>query len=348
MTLLNAFTSMIATAPPPADAGGGLWMPPSASTIADPVDRIFFIIYWLCVFFFVLIVVLMTYFAVKYRRPPGTPAEKAPSHHTALEVTWTVIPLLLVVALFYAGLDVYADITEEPPDAYEVNVTAQKWSWNFQHRDYAVEDPVVLDVPLGRPVKLTMKSTDVLHAFFVPAFRVKQDVVPGRYSYLWFEATEPGEYQFFCAEYCGTEHSQMNGMVRVWEPEAFEAEMVRKERILDELPLEQYPTYFLDRIYPRCVACHNLDSSIKQGPGFGETASLWGKNRVMDDGAEVLVDNNYIRNSMLEPKSQIVANFAAVMPSFQGQLREKEIDAIIEFIKNYDDVVDENGNRKDK
>lgn len=345
-SLLSLAAAAIATAPPDMNSGGTFWMPPSASTIADPVDRIFYFIYWLSVFFFVLIVALMIWFTVKYRRPAGTPAGDAPSHHTQLEVTWTVIPLILAVILFYVGLKGYADMANVPQNAYEVNVTAQKWSWNFQHKEYGVQESGVLDVPAGRPVKLVMRSTDVLHSFFVPAFRCKQDVVPGRYTTVWFEAKEPGSYQAFCTEYCGTDHSQMTATVHAWDPADFERVMTKKENFLDELDPKDYPAYFLDYIYPRCVSCHNLDKAVKQGPGFGETASLWGKGRVMADGREVAVDENYVRRSMLEPQADIVANMPGVMATFQGQLTEKQIDAIIEFLKNYDSVLDENGVRR--
>ena len=185
----------------------------------------------------------------------------------------------------------------------------------------------------------------MLHAVFIPAFRVKQDLVPGRYTYLWFEAPEPGMHQLFCAEYCGTEHSQMTAMVEVLAPDEFEREMERRANILDTLTRDQYPTYFLDRIYPRCVSCHLLTEAVKQGPGFAQTHRLWGKTRVMTDGREVTVDENYIRKSVLNPQADVVANTPGVMTTFQGQLTDLQIEAIIEFLKRMNEFVDEQGER---
>jgi cytochrome c oxidase subunit 2 len=344
MTLLN---SLLATVPVPTgkDVGGGFWLPPGHSTVAESIDWVFYLIYWICVFFFVLIMALMAWFIYKYRRRPGVAAEKTVTHHTVLELTWTIIPLILVIMIFYIGLQGYVELYQPPKNSYEVQVTGQQWSWNFEHRNGA-SDANLLTVPVNRPVKLTMTSTDVLHSVFIPAFRVKQDVVPGRYTYLWFEATEPGLYQLLCTEYCGTDHARMTATVEVLPPEEFEVVIAERAAIFDTAPIEEYPTLFLERIYPRCVSCHNLDDSINQGPGFRQTHQLWGSERLLDDGRKVTVDENYIRKSMLNPQADIVPGVPGKMTTFQGQLTEKQIQAIIEFFKRMDEVVDEQGNRR--
>ncbi|MCP3902746.1 MAG: cytochrome c oxidase subunit II [Planctomycetes bacterium] len=344
---MTFLTSMLATVPVPTgqDVGGGFWLPPSHSTAAESVDWVFYLIYWICVFFFLLIMVLMGWFIYKYRRRPGVAAEKTVTHHTALELAWTIIPLILVIMIFYVGLKGYVNLVEPPKNAYEVNVTGQQWSWNFEHRN-GVADANLLTVPVNRPVKLIMTSTDVLHSVFIPSFRVKQDVVPGRYTYLWFEAKEPGLYQLLCSEYCGTDHSQMTATVEVLPQEEFEAVMEIRSRVFDTTPIEEYPSLFLARLYPRCAACHTLDDTIKQGPGFRQTYQLWGSERLLDDGRKVKVDENYIRKSLLNPQADIVPGVPGKMTTFQGQLKEREIIAVIEFFKRLDEVVDEQGNRR--
>ncbi len=188
-----------------------------------------------------------------------------------------------------------------------------------------------------------MTSQDVLHAMFIPAFRVKQDIVPGRYTYLWFEAKEPGLHQFFCAEYCGKDHSNMVGFVKVLSPAAFEREIAEDANWLADWPEEELHRAGL-RIYSRCASCHSLDGSRLIGPSFWETHALWGKERTLTGGRKVTVDENYVRDSMIDPQGSIVDTYPNQMPSFQGQLDDLHIRAMYEFIKHLDEVVDENGN----
>jgi cytochrome c oxidase subunit 2 len=335
-TLLNATASLAG------DTGGGFWMPPQASTVAGRLDAVFYLIYWICVFFFVLIVGIMIVFLIKYRRREGRSAEVTATHNTPLELTWTIIPLILVVAIFYVGLDGYVDMIQAPQNSYEVNVTGKQWSWLFEHRNGATDDQV-LKVPAGRPVRLVMTSDDVLHAFFVPAFRVKQDLVPGRYTYIWFQADEPGRHQIFCAEYCGDDHSQMVAFVEVLPPDEFERQIAEDARWLDSYTDEQlYKAGY--RLFSRCASCHTLDGSRGIGPSWRETHDMWGQERVLKGGGSVTIDENYIRESILNPGAEIVEPYPNQMASFAGQLREREITAIIEFIKRLDEVVDEQGN----
>ena len=323
------------------DIGGGWIMPPDASTFASSIDGIFMFIFWLSVFFFVLIVGLMTLFAVKYRRKsPDQKAESQLTHHTPLELTWTIIPLILSVGIFWVGLEGYVEMREPPANSYEVNVTGQKWNWTFEHRNGATSTKV-LRVPAGQPVKLIMTSTDVLHSFFIPSFRVKQDVVPGRYSHLWFEAPEPGVYQIFCTEYCGTKHSQMVASVEVMEPEAFAIQIEKDANRFDGLAENKYEAAALTWIYPRCSSCHSLEQGVRMtGPSFWEVHEAWGTT----DGGRPIVDENYIRTSILVPNDHVLESYVAgQMPSFQGQLKETELAAMIRFLKNLDEVISTDG-----
>lgn len=326
-----------------------LWMPNQASTIAGDIDWMFNAIYWLSLVFFVLIVGVMTWFVVKYRR--RSPDEKAGSeitHNTPLEVTWTIIPLLLSVAIFYVGLEGYIRLREAPANAYEVNVEGYRWAWNFEHRNGAQSTGWVR-VPAGRPVKFTMSSTDVIHSFFIPSFRVKQDVVPGRYSTIWFQADEPGLYQAFCTEYCGTSHSKMTAVIEVMDPEEFDRQITEDAAWLDKIDATDAVAMATAgrRLYARCQSCHSVDGSRGSGPSYWETHDLLksGGKRELADGSSVDVDINYVRTSILEPGKHVVATYANAMPSFQGQLDEKAVRALYTFLDDLDTIYDRDGNK---
>ena len=196
------------------------WMPREASTTAHDVDRVFYGIFWIALFFFLLIVVLGTIFVFRYRSRDRSTMGKGPVHNTPLEIAWTAIPLLIVMGIFYVGFRGFVDMNVAPENSYEIQVTGQKWKWLFTYPNGYVDDN--LHVPVDTPIKLVMASEDVIHSFYVPDFRVKKDVVPGRYTTLWFRAPEPGEHQVFCAEHCGTSHSDMLAQVIVHEPGGFE------------------------------------------------------------------------------------------------------------------------------
>jgi cytochrome c oxidase subunit II len=330
MTMLNF---IFAAAVPGRDRG--FWMPDQASGFAGTIDAVFMFITWLSIFFFVLIVGLMVWFMIRYRRSEADHSAniKAATHNTPLEVTWTIIPLILVIFIFYIGMVGYIELRSAPADAYRINVEARKWSWQFEHPNGAIEGDE-LTVPLGRPVQLVMTSTDVLHAMFIPAFRVKQDVVPGRYTTLWFEATREGEFDFFCAEYCGTNHSNMGGIVRVMEEEAFIDEIARMAVWIDEYEEERLfeagPRLYRQR---GCIACHTLDGRPDIGPSFRETHEHFveGRERRLADGRTVLVDENYIRTAITNPRRNTVEGYVNQMPVLN--LRDREITALIEFIR---------------
>ncbi len=314
-----------------ADAAGKgtFWLPAAQSTLAGNTDRTFYLIFWICVFFFLLILVLAVWMLLKYRRKgDGAPVVQPSSHHnTMLELVWSGIPLLIVLGIFVMGFRGFIDLHTPPQNSYIVNVHAQKWAWSFQYPN-GYEDPE-LHVPAGVPVKLVMTSTDVLHSFFVPEFRTKQDVVPGRYTTAWFQAKEPGEARIFCAEYCGTQHSQMLSKVIVHDPADFDAWMAKAADWITDLP----PVEAGAMVYKKkgCNQCHSVDGTGGVGPTF---KSAFGNRRQFVDGSAGTMDENYIRESVLNPRAKVVAGFDPVMPTFQGRLKENEIGVLIEYLRS--------------
>lgn len=323
MTLFGSVASKLTQAAVASE--GSFWFPPQASTTASTVDWVYYFIYWVCVFFTVLITGAAIYFVIQFRSKKNAPPAAA-AHNTVLEITWTVVPGIISVFIFYFGLTGYMDTRTAPDDAYEIHVTGQKWSWTFTYPNGAITGE--LHIPVHRPVRLIMTSNDVLHSFFVPAFRTKQDVVPGRYTEEWFEATETGEFQVFCTEYCGTDHSAMLTTTFVHTEAEFE-EWLRKAGDIHEghTPVEAGEILVKQR---GCLVCHSLDGSTKTGPSY---KGMWGKTESLADGSSVKVDENYVRTSILEPQAQIVAGFPGSMPTFKGQLKDKDITAIIEYFK---------------
>lgn len=310
---------------------GTFWMPPQSSTIAGDVDALFEFIYWLNVIFFLMIAVGTVWFAIKYRRRhEGQLATSQVAHNTLLESLWTFIPLVLVLAVFVWGFRVFLDQSVAPENAYEVRVKGEKWSWTFTHPGAAVPKVNILDVPPpGTPTKLVMSATDVLHSFFIPEFRVKADVIPGRYTTLWFEPTRPGTYQVFCTEYCGTGHSDMLAKVVVHPTmESFNKAVTGG----GTLPEGMTPVAWGEQLYTEltCNACHSLDGSRKVGPSF---KGIWGTQEPLEGGGTALVDENYIRESILDPNAKVTAGYPAAMPTFKGRITDAQIDALIEFIK---------------
>jgi cytochrome c oxidase subunit 2 len=310
--------------PEPED--GSFWMPPQISTVAQSVDWLFNFILAISVFFFVLIVVVMVVFVLKYRRREGQSAEASPSHNLPLELTWTAIPIVLVMIIFFFGFKGFLDMATPPANAYEILVEGQKWKWSFLYPNGYVDEN--LHVPVDRPVRLVMSSADVIHSLYVPAFRIKMDVVPGRYSKAWFEATVPGEYDLFCAEYCGTSHSDMLALVIVHPPGEFETWLAQASDFLATMtPVDAGRKLFQTR---GCTQCHSMDGSAKTGPTL---LGIFGHSQKLANGTTITVDENYIRESILEPAAQVVAGFEPVMPTFQGRLKDEEITAIIEYLK---------------
>lgn len=307
-------------------AEGTFWLPPQASTFAGDVDAIFDFIYWLNVFFFVAITGAIIWFAVKYRRKSDDQlATSQVGHNTLIEATWTFVPLLIVIAIFVWGFRVFLDQSVAPDDAYEIKVTAKAWAWNYTYPNGTVTSE--LFAPEDTPIKLVMSSEDLLHSFFVPDFRVKSDVVPGRYTTVWFEAMEPGEHLVYCTEYCGNGHSNMMSKVVILTKEQFQ-EKYEKDFIDGDIP----PAELGEKLWSSlgCSACHSLNGDKLVGPTW---KGLFGSERQFEDGTTAKADENYMRESILQPANKVVKGYPPSMPSYQGQLKEVQIDALIAFMK---------------
>ena len=323
MWTLNSLNSAL----PLANTNGSLWFPAPSSTGAADVDRLFFFILGICTLFFVLIVGLMTWFVWRYRSRPGHSPAATASHNNWLEITWSVIPAILVGVIFLWGFLGYVNARTPPDNSYEIQVVAKKWSWAFIYPNGHVDNN--LHVPVGRPVTLVMSSDDVIHSLYVPAFRLKMDLVPGRYSKTWFEATTVGEHILFCAEYCGTGHSTMNAKVVVHASGEFEKWLEEAANFMDDLT----PVQAGEILYTRrgCVQCHSVDGSAKAGPSFKE---VFGTEQRMSDGNTLVVDENYLRESILEPQAKVRQGYRPVMPTYKGQLNDEELSALIQYIKS--------------
>ena len=298
--------------------------PEQASNLAARVDALFFFLVAVSVFFVVLIFVLIFFFAIKYRRRAEDDRPQPIEGNFWLEVVWSVIPFGLTMVMFIWGAIIYFDITSPPADALEISIVGRQWMWKAQHPEGQSEINE-LHVPLGQAVKLTMTSEDVIHDFFLPAFRVKQDVLPGRYTTLWFQAAHAGEYPLFCAEYCGTQHSGMIGRVVVLEPTEFQNWLSGGATGMSMADLGE-------SLFQRfgCQTCHRPGGTV-QGPPL---TGLFGQTVKLEDGTTVTVDENYIRESIIDPRAKIVAGYQPLMPTFKGLISEEGILQLIAYIKS--------------
>ncbi|MDF1839716.1 MAG: cytochrome c oxidase subunit II [Planctomycetota bacterium] len=301
------------------------WMPIQAAEGAAEVDFAFYFILAICAFFFFLLVGLGILFLVRYRRRPGYTPLPSPHHSWKLEAIWTGVPIVLTAFMFWFGFSSYMHSRTMPLDAHHVSVTGQKWSWSFKY-EQGFEDNE-LHVAVGEPTVLTMRSTDVIHSFFIPAFRTKLDVVPGKYSKVWFTPTKEGVYTVFCAEYCGTEHSSMATKVVVHSKEGLAAWVQEMDDPTKNMTLVEGGKYWFDK--KSCGTCHTVDGTARIGPSL---KGLFGTERTLEDGSTVVADENYIRTSLLEPNKQIVAGFAPVMTP--QSLDDDQIDEVIAYIKS--------------
>ena len=326
-TLMNGLSDMGLLA----QAGSSFWLPPPESPTADTVDSVFKLILVISAFFFLLIVGLMVFFVIRYRRREGVEPGESTSHNTALEVTWTVIPIGVVLVIFYVGFDGYMDLRTPPSNAYEIRVSAKKWSWLFSYSNGYVSDR--LHVPVDTPIRLTMTSEDVIHSLFVPAFRIKMDLVPGKYTTAWFRARNAGEFDLYCTEYCGTGHSDMLTKVVVHASGTFDEWLEEESNLLARMPPAEAGAEFYKRY--GCAGCHSTDGSAKSGGG-PSFKGIYGQTRQFSNASPGVVDDNYIRESILEPMKKIVEGYPGRMPTYKPQLgdRPEEISAIIEFIKS--------------
>jgi cytochrome c oxidase subunit 2 len=298
--------------------------PPQASTIAGHVDLLFAFLVVVCGFFAVLIFSLVFIFAVIYRRRPDA-ATPLPVHgDIRLEILWTAIPLVLSMVMFAWGANLYFTTSRPPADTLDIAVVGKQWMWKFQHPE-GPREINELHVPVGRPVRLIMASEDVIHSVYVPAFRTKMDVVPGRYTSTWFEATRVGTFHLFCAEYCGNAHAGMIGRVVVMTPSAYEQWLSGGKR--DESPVAAG-----ERLFQQlgCSTCHRADTSGR-GPAL---EGLFGQTQRLQSGASVVVDETYVRESILYPNAKIALGYQPVMPTFQGQVSEEGIMHLIAYIRS--------------
>jgi cytochrome c oxidase subunit 2 len=303
--------------------------PTRASTLAGSVDRIYFILLGITAFFSTLIFLCIAYFAIKYRRRSESerPAEIRGS--LKLEIVWTAIPLAIVTFLFIAGVRIYYAGARPPADSMPIYVVGKQWMWKVQHPEGKSEIDE-LHVPLGTPVKLIMTSEDVIHDFSIPAFRIKRDVLPGRYTTEWFQATKTGDFHLFCAQYCGTNHSAMVGRVVVMEPADFEAWMGQAPQAPSMAETGQRLFTTLN-----CATCH---SDPRKAPLL---AGRYGSEVPLADGRRIFADEGYMRESILSPRSKIVAGYSPTMPTYQGQLNESQVLELIAYMESL-------GNQKGK
>lgn len=304
-----------------------LTLPAEASTLARDIDDLYVFITLVSAFFFVLIAGLIGFFVLRYRRKG--PNERTPhiTHHLGLELAWSLIPLMILIGIFFWGFHGYMRASVSPGNAMEIVVTAKKWVWQFEYPDgtRTLND---FHVPVNKPVKLIMTSEDVIHSFFVPSFRVKMDVVPGRYTEIWFTPTKEGMHQVLCTEYCGKGHSDMLAKVWVDNDAAYRKWVEEGDEITRTMPLKELGKLLYES--KGCNTCHTLDGTRSDGPSF---KGIFGKAERMSDGTVIKIDENYIRQSILQPQTNIVAGYEGIMPTFQGLLRERELQALVEFVK---------------
>jgi len=298
--------------------------PVQASTFAPDVDHLLYFLLAVAVFFSLAIFCSIFYFAIRYQRRSENELPRAIHGGMALEILWSVIPLGLTMVMFTWGASIYFNESRPPDNALDIYVVGKQWMWKLEHLG-GQREINELHIPVGQAVRLTMTSEDVIHSFFVPAFRTKQDAVPGRYTTTWFTPTKAGKYHLFCAEYCGTNHSRMGGWVYVMEPRDYEAWLSggtsggslaeNGQKLFDELA---------------CGNCHKPDGSGR----CPSLTGLFGKTVQLAGGATVKADEGYIRESILQPQAKIVAGYGPIMPTFQGLVTEEGVMQLIEYIKS--------------
>jgi cytochrome c oxidase subunit 2 len=298
--------------------------PNAASTVAGRVDALYFYLIIVSVVFTLMIAASILYFAIKYRRRSESELPRGVEGSLKLEIAWSVIPLVIALSFFFWGASVFFTINRPPPDALEVSVVGKQWMWKVQHAD-GQREINELHVPVGRPVRLTMTSEDTIHSFYVPAFRIKRDVLPGRISTMWFQATRTGRFHLFCAEYCGTKHSGMIGWIDVMDPVEFQAWLSGGSG--SESLASAGSKLFAQHA---CNTCHRPDS-LARGPNL---EGIFGKTVALQDGRTVTADETYIRESIVMPNAKIVAGFQPIMPTFQGLISEEGLLQLVAYVKS--------------
>lgn len=313
-------------------------LPDQASEFARQIDHLYLFISAVSVFFVLLAALLVIVFAVKYRRRPGDKRPEPPHDDSTLEIVAGSGLLVLLMVMFFWGAKLYFQGNQPPKDAMEILVTGKQWMWKLQHPN-GKKEINTLHIPVNQAVKLTMTSEDVIHSFYVPAFRVKNDVLPGRYTQVWFQPNIEGTYHLFCAEYCGNEHSRMVGFVQVLSQEGYEkwllssggtaagAAAATGGGAAQESPVDAGARLFAEY---GCATCHHSEAGAL-GPNL---AGTFGAEQMLMDGTSVIADENYLRESILNSQAKIVAGYAPVMPLFQGMISDEEVTQIIAYIKS--------------
>ncbi|GAC1428310.1 MAG: cytochrome c oxidase subunit II [Thermoanaerobaculia bacterium] len=299
-----------------------LW-PERASTVAGQVDALFIALTVITGTVSLAIWIVIFYFAVKYRRRPDNELAQEYEPPQWLEIAWTTIPAIIFIGFFLAGAWVYFEQQRVPANAIDIYATGRQWMWKVQHAG-GQREVDALHVPVNRPVRITMASEDVIHSLWFPAFRVKADVMPNRYRTMWFQATKTGRFHIFCAEYCGTQHSGMIGWVDVMEPTAYQRWLAGGP---EGSMASQGQTLFQKYA---CNTCHTNDATGR-GPVL---AGLYGKPVMLTDGRTVIADENYIRESILNPQAKIVQGFGPIMPTFQGQVNEEDLLKLLAYVRS--------------
>ncbi len=317
---------------------GTFWLPPQRSTIAPAVDNLFYTLLGISAFFFLLILGLMTLFVIRYRYRPGVGPQSDVKHSTALEIFWSVIPLMIVTYIFYEGFVGYVQMRTVPDNAYEIEVVAGQWSWLFLYDGLEATE---LHVPADRPVRLVMRSDDVIHSLWIPDFRVKMDIVPGRKTETWFEAPWQGEtsrHALKCTEYCGTNHSTMLATVVVHRQADFDAWLADARAKDQSKPAKERG----EDIYNRysCIQCHSIDGTMEVdgvevvGPSF---KGIWGETHEFSNAPDTEVDYEYLKESLFYPSEKIRRGYPDKMSSYKGRLSDEQIRYIKAFIESLKD-----------
>ena len=297
--------------------------PEQASSMAGQVDALYLFLVLITTFFSLLIAILILFFAIKYRRTPERQAEQIHGS-TLLEIVWTVIPLGISMVIFVWGAVIYYHMERSPSNPLEIYGVGKQWMWKFQHPG-GQREINELHVPAGQDIRLVMASQDVIHSFFIPALRIKQDVVPGRYETMWFRADKVGRYHLFCAEYCGTDHAHMGGWITIMEPRDF-AEWLKAQGGQQTLAAQG------EQLFHRygCSGCHEPGGTVR-APNLN---GVFGSPVPLSDGRVVVADERYVRDSILNPKAEVAAGYAPVMPTFAGQIGEDDLARLVAYIES--------------
>ncbi|HUL75035.1 MAG TPA: cytochrome c oxidase subunit II [Vicinamibacterales bacterium] len=298
--------------------------PPSASSVSTEMDLLYLFIIAVCAFFTILVTAMVVYFTIRYkRRHPEDVGE--PIHGSiVLELTWTIIPLILSLVMFGWGASLFYRLSRPPSDSMEISVVGKQWMWKIQHPE-GVREINELHVPAGRNVRITLGSEDVIHDFAIPAFRVKMDAVPGKFTTLWFNATQIGTYHIYCAQYCGTRHSGMIGQVVVMAPQDYEAWLAGGRST--GTSVQNGERLFTDL---SCITCHKADSTGR-GPSL---LGVYDSTVQLGDGRKIVADDNYLRESIMNSQAKVVQGYQPIMPVFQTQISEENLMQLIAYIKS--------------